>query len=133
MGTKAQPGAYDFHAKARADEEMFTLLARDPLAPGLVFIWSALKSHAFATAEVMLRDLIKVARAQPKERYSKTYEALTCGDRMIDWYHKPFGAPTPDRGPRRAIAGSTVPSAASPSPTPNSESTVIPNAAGAAG
>jgi hypothetical protein len=40
MGTKANPGEYDCHAKALPDEPLFTLLARDPSAPDLVERWA---------------------------------------------------------------------------------------------
>lgn len=122
MGTKAQPGACDCYAKAEPDEELFTLLARDRLAPGLVFIWSALKSHQFAIAEVMFNDLLKLALELPTERTHKVYEAMLCGDRMISWRRQHYGEPT--------AAGSTAPSAAPA--TQSSESTDTPNAADAA-
>jgi hypothetical protein len=42
MGTKAAPGKYDCYEKAAKDEPMFTLLARDPIAPILVDLWAQL-------------------------------------------------------------------------------------------
>ena len=41
MGTKNNPGKYDCYVKAEADEPMFVLLARDPLAANLVEEWAA--------------------------------------------------------------------------------------------
>ena len=40
MGTKKNPGYYDCYDKAEDDEPMFTLLARDPMAPALVRLWA---------------------------------------------------------------------------------------------
>lgn len=43
MGTKNQPGKYDCYDKAEDDEPIFTLLARDPLAPSLVRLWAGFR------------------------------------------------------------------------------------------
>jgi hypothetical protein len=43
VGTKNNPSRYSCFDKAEADEPMFTLLARDPMAPGLIRLWSAQK------------------------------------------------------------------------------------------
>lgn len=40
MGTKNDPGPYDCLAKVEPDEPLFTLIARDPLAPQLVRSWA---------------------------------------------------------------------------------------------
>lgn len=42
MGTKLNPGRYDCYDKAKPDEPIFVLLARDPLAPILVRLWADL-------------------------------------------------------------------------------------------
>lgn len=122
MGTKNNPGSFDCYANAEPDEPMFTLLARDPLAPGLVRIWAALRSRHPATAMAFLTDLVETARTLPVERPHKSYEALTCSDDMVTWRSSRF-APL-------AAPGSSVPSAASA--TPSSESTATPNADAAA-
>lgn len=41
MGTKLNPGKFDCHANAAADEPLFTLLARDETAPGVVRQWAS--------------------------------------------------------------------------------------------
>lgn len=67
MSTKLNPGAFDCYAAAAPDEPMFILLARDPLAPVLVDIWTQLR---------MLRtspDLAKLA------------EAMDCAEAMRKW------------------------------------------------
>lgn len=45
MATKNDPGQFDCYASAAPDEPMFILLARDPLAPILVRLWSELRGH----------------------------------------------------------------------------------------
>lgn len=45
MGTKNKPGQFDCYAKAEPHEPMFTLLARDPLAPMLVELWASMREH----------------------------------------------------------------------------------------
>jgi len=69
MGTKTQPGKFDCHAKAEDDEPMFTLLARDPLAPALVRLWTEARMQAARTE----RDI------------EKAEEALACADAMERW------------------------------------------------
>lgn len=44
MGTKRIPGKFDCYDRAHVDEPMFTLLARDPMAPMLVERWADLRS-----------------------------------------------------------------------------------------
>lgn len=54
MGTKNNPGDYDAYAKAKVDEPMFVLLARDPHAPGLVRLWAELRAiHAGNPSQVI--------------------------------------------------------------------------------
>lgn len=64
MGTKQNPGPFDCYAKAKPDEPMFVLLARDPLAPEIVRRWAELRKkrsggadsksiHAFCVASNM--------------------------------------------------------------------------------
>ena len=43
MGTKADPGEFDCYKQAYADEPIFTLRARDPLAPLVVRFWRMLR------------------------------------------------------------------------------------------
>lgn len=68
MGTKKDPGKYDCHAKAKDDEPMFTLLARDPSAPVLLRVWALLRQ-----------------RSNPEEE-EKIQEALRCADAMTAWH-----------------------------------------------
>lgn len=66
MGTKLKPGKFDCYANAAADEPMFILLARDPLAPILVRLWA---------------DLREYAAGNP----SKVFDARTCAIDMEKW------------------------------------------------
>lgn len=78
MGTKSNPGKYDCYAKAKPDEELFTLLERDEHMPHLVRYWAWLKAgnaprfHEAANMD----DLRQNARTNPKLQ-----EALDCADR----------------------------------------------------
>jgi len=67
MGTKRDPGPHDCYAKAEPDEPMFVLLARDPLAPHLVRLWSDLTV------------------ARPGNGREKSAEAKACARAMEDW------------------------------------------------
>lgn len=66
MGTKLKPGKFDCYENAAPDEPMFVLLARDPLAPILVRLWSDLREHAAGNP-------------------SKVLEARTCAADMESW------------------------------------------------
>lgn len=66
MGTKNEPGNFDCYGKAEDDEPMFTLLARDPLAPALVRLWA---------------DLRTLTRGES----AKVEEAQQCAEAMEDW------------------------------------------------
>jgi hypothetical protein len=70
MSTKNDPGPYDCYAKAKDDEPMFVLLARDPLSPVLVRIWAMLR-------EQLHGDLVKIM------------EARRCADEMDQWRESP--------------------------------------------
>lgn len=78
MGTKNNPGKFDCHAKAKPDEELFTLLERDEHMPHLVRYWAWLKAgngERWHEADNM-PDL----RQQAKHN-EKLQEALQCADR----------------------------------------------------
>ena len=57
MGTKNNPGAFDYYQVAEPDEPMLVLLGRDKHAPTLVWLWSVLR-------ELDGEDPIKVKEAQ---------------------------------------------------------------------
>ena len=66
MGTKNDPGAFDYYANAEADEPMFVLLGRDKHAPTIVWLWAT------------LREL-------DGEDQAKVKEARECCIGMMEW------------------------------------------------
>lgn len=66
MGTKNKPGNFDCYSKADPNEPMFILLARDPLAPGLVDDWA-------------------LRREISGEDPAKVQEAYDCAETMRAW------------------------------------------------
>ena len=74
MGTKENPGQYDCYAAAEPHEPIFTLLARDPLAPGLVDEWAA------------ARELLE--KQGFKKPSNKADEARECAKSMREYQHR---------------------------------------------
>ncbi len=87
MGTKQRPGSFDCYANALPDEPMFILLGRDPLAPFLVSVWSAVRMGDWEKAGVVFEAMI--------DRVGMTYsvapdvdpgiEAMDCSAAMFAW------------------------------------------------
>ena len=77
MGTKNDPGKFDCYAKAEADEPLFVLLARDPLAPILVELWASLREHAAGNP-------------------SKVAEARACAGAMRRWRQRTISTIPPE-------------------------------------
>lgn len=84
MSTKLNPGAYDCHANAEPDEEMFILLARDVHAPATVRHWA---------------DLREARGGKPE----KVAEARACADRMDAWHHAKIIAKAEDQAKTEAV------------------------------
>lgn len=85
MGTKNEPGQFDCYDKAEPDEPLFTLLARDPLAPHLVRLWTQARQLDVFGALDSFRDLLAgtplpVTGDGPKDR-----EAADCAEAMEAW------------------------------------------------
>jgi hypothetical protein len=59
MGTKRDPGKFDCYENALPDEPMFVLLGRDPLAPFLVSIWSAVRMADWEKAQRVFETMIQ--------------------------------------------------------------------------
>lgn len=78
MGTKNDPGKYDCHGKAAPDEPIFTLRAKDMLAPFVVRQW------ALAYHEYHKRGII----SSKKFEQEKFDEAMACADAMEEWRKK---------------------------------------------
>lgn len=87
MGTKNNPGQFDCHAKAEDEEPLFTLLARDPLAHGLVELWVHLRAGDLASAVFCFGYLVAQARQRPPEASQmKLAEAMSCAADMRAWF-----------------------------------------------
>ncbi|MCY4509093.1 MAG: hypothetical protein OXG35_19360 [Acidobacteria bacterium] len=78
MATKNAPGEFDCYEKAGADEPVFTLRAKDPLAPVLVRLWSELR--ALTTPNPASLPPSRAARETRKRA-----EALECAQQMECW------------------------------------------------
>ena len=79
MATKRHPGEFDCYGKADADEPLFTLRAKDPLAPVLVRLWAELRA--------MSRPIDDIDDDAQREREArKRTEAAACAEHMEDWY-----------------------------------------------
>jgi len=88
MGTKLNPGKFDCHAKAEDEEPLFTLLARDPLAHGLVELWAHLRSGSIYEAVFCFGYLCaQVGRVTELEAPDspKVTEAMSCAADMRTW------------------------------------------------
>ena len=95
MGTKTDPGRFDCHGAAAADEPIFTLRANDPLAPDLVREWAA--RYLAEKAENALQDTASGFQPDtgPSRRWTKAKkvrdkvgEALKCARDMEEWRRK---------------------------------------------
>lgn len=83
MGTKSNPGKFDCYAKAKLNEELFTLLERDEHMPHLVRYWAWLKAGNGERwhEDANIGDLRRKIAALAPERAAKLTEALDCADR----------------------------------------------------
>lgn len=93
MGSKLSPGAYNCHANAEPDEPLFTLLARDPVAPYIVKAWAHIRAgdllgatHALARAdEAMKWEVFNGRKHFLSMESDKFKEAIQCADDMAHW------------------------------------------------
>jgi hypothetical protein len=79
VGSKLNPGVYDCYARARQDEPMFTLLARDASAPGMVRQWAYERQREITRGDRPISDAAMVA------------EARKCADEMEEWRQRNDG------------------------------------------
>ena len=61
MSNKSDPSQFDAYAKAEDDEPVFTLLARDPVAPPLIEAWAYLRSGQIGAAEIAFKAAMDAA------------------------------------------------------------------------
>ncbi len=90
MGTTNNPGRFDCHDAALPDEPLFTLLARDPVAPFLVSIWSSVRSGDPEAAQAKFERMLEVCvpRYALVPDVDKAGEALDCAMAMFG-YRRP--------------------------------------------
>ena len=67
VGTKNNPSKFSCYDKAEPDEPMFTLLARDPMAPTLIRMWAAQKWQEHPEKVTEARDIADSMDAWRKE------------------------------------------------------------------
>lgn len=84
MGTKNNPGAFDCHSAAEPDEPIFTLRAKDPIAPNLIRNWAMMRFHHIAGGQ----------RPNTPEQWAKVGEALDCANQMDAWRARKYPTPT---------------------------------------
>lgn len=68
MGTKNNPGQYDCMGLALPDEPLFTLLARDQSAPGMVRQWAYEREREVRTGLKPEADMAMVEEARAVAR-----------------------------------------------------------------
>ena len=89
MGTKLNPGKYDCIGFAEPDEPMFTLLARDPIAPHLIRLWRYLRAGKADHALPVIEEAIDALRASGKPllglNSEKSIEDINCAADMDVW------------------------------------------------
>ena len=74
MGTKNEPGQYDCYGNAADDEPIFTLRAKDPIAPDLIRMWAV--------------EYRRTKRPWTEKCDAKYAEAMLCAERMERWRRK---------------------------------------------
>lgn len=88
MSTKQNPSPNDCYNRAEPDEPLFTLLARDPLAPGVVRLWAALRAHDTTRAAGIFANLCVTTSKQPYKPGKDSdhvIEARECSNAMELW------------------------------------------------
>jgi len=73
MGTKKNPGKFDCYEKAKDDEPMFVLLARDPLFQELLELWAN------------RREMMVKCGLRPTQDMEMVSEARKCAEEGASW------------------------------------------------
>lgn len=100
--TKLEPGAFDGFEKAEPNEPLFTLLARDPLAPALIHEWVDRRRK-----EIIASD---IPAAKRKVELTQAMEAENIALAMIEWRkgYSAIEAPKVDASPVRSYSGNAM-------------------------
>jgi len=89
MGTKLNPGKFDCYAKAKPDEPMFILLARDKLTPFLICAWAILSRLRGKPTQQIL-EAVECARNAAIWRAERNGEPIPqTGYRPVEWQDDP--------------------------------------------
>jgi hypothetical protein len=91
MGTKANPSPNDPYERAEPDEELFTLLARDPLAPNCVRYYAALLSRNWSLSDALHAQMKDMARRRPYRPGKDSHHITTAkatADSMEQWFEE---------------------------------------------
>ena len=81
MGTRNNPGEYNYYELAQADEPMFVLLARDARSPGMVRDWA----KAYVDSKRKENEIPGTLTAPQLDRY---LEAMDVANAMDAWRRK---------------------------------------------
>lgn len=73
MGTKLNPGKFDCYGSAMPDEEMFTVLARDPAYPKVVHDWANEREREIQMGRRPLSDMEMVTEAHASAERARTW------------------------------------------------------------
>lgn len=78
MGTKREAAPSDCYLKAEPDEPLFTLIARDPLAPGIVRAWALARENARGAEDPKVEEARELADRMDAWRMAKTGDERPC-------------------------------------------------------
>lgn len=79
MGTKQHPGRFNCHAAALPDEEIFTVLARDPAMPATIRFWIA--------------ERARLGKAETGEDQQRLADATEIADNAAEWREANLNGP----------------------------------------
>lgn len=99
MGSKIKPARFDCYANALPDEEMFILLARDPVAADIVRLWARFR-----------RKLVELGD-KPSSDAAMIHEAEDCASTMERWREHNDGRwrlPQPKPAPSGSAIGDVI-------------------------
>jgi hypothetical protein len=87
--TKNEPGKFDCHAKAADDEPLFTLRAKDPIAPAMVRAWRFIRAGELVKAVHEMGKATRALEASGRPLLpldcEKSAEAQACSSAMEAW------------------------------------------------
>jgi len=106
MGTKANPETYDCYANAEPDEPIFTLRAKDAMAPHIVRSWAGARQSQID------------AGIKPTSDMAQVVEARACAAAMEEWLQKRRRSEIETHEREAVRAATTDPRPPTPAPAP---------------